>query len=210
MGNIIAIEGIDGAGKTTLVQSLKDSWSGYFSCSLEVSKAPGGVETTRELRDILFKERRTPLNEKTKFAIFLADRVEQIEMQCRPTKAEERKSLVLDRFNLSTIAYQSVLTSLSVESIKTALEIFSGGFEPDLTIYLDVSVEVAIQRIQKRGNGNNMDYLESLGLIRECYLNLIEENPKKLKKVNANQPPEAVLAAVINVIKKELPESLPV
>lgn len=210
MGNVIAIEGIDGSGKSTLVQGLKDSWGDYFSCSLEVSKAPGGLESTKEFRELLFRDRMSPLDEKTKFALFLADRVEQVEKQCKPVKLEGRKSLILDRFNLSTVAYQSVLTSLPVSQIKETLELFSGGFEPDLTIYLDVPIEVANGRLQKRGYGNNMDYLDHLGLIRACYLNLIANSPKTIKRVNANQSPKEVLIEVINMIKKELPESVSV
>ncbi len=188
-GLFITVEGLEGSGKTTLVQALAH-WlreQGYSVC---VTAEPGSSPLGKWLRDILLQgEERTAWAE---VFLFLADRAEHVAKVIRP--ALERGEIVLcDRFTDSTLAYQGFGLGLPVETLRELNRIATNGLMPDLTLLLDVFPEVGLQRSQQATVFERRQ-LPFHQRVRWGYLRLAQKEPLRIKCLDANQPVETVIA----------------
>lgn len=144
---LISIEGIDGSGTTTLCENLQDELSDEWEFSQEPSQGAYG----RIMREVLQSDDDPSLSD---FFLFCADRVDHIESLIGPKMEDETvEGVVLDRYNLSTYAYQSPIVRDGIYSRSGIDYINSVVSEwvivPDLTIVLDVSVEQAFERMDE-------------------------------------------------------------
>lgn len=162
-GRFIVLEGIDGGGKTTQLEALRQ-WlpsSGLMppGARLVVTEEPGGTALGQRLRDLLLHspDRMAPMPH-AELLLYAANRAQHVEMVLRP--ALERGDWVLcDRFTGSTAAYQGYGKGLPLELIDTLENVATGGLQADLTLWLDVSVAESIRR---RGEGP-ADRIEAVG-----------------------------------------------
>lgn len=169
-GIFIVFEGIDGSGKTSQIQKLKE----YFTeqgLVVTVLREPSDGPYGLKIRELAVKGRDkiTPIEE---FELFLNDRKEDCEKNIQP--ALDRKELVLlDRYYFSSMAYQGAL-GLDVNLIKTENEKIA--IKPDLVIFVDVPVDVGLERIQNNRQEKytlfeKKEYLEK---VREIFLSMKE------------------------------------
>ena len=146
-GILIAIEGIDGSGKTTLAHDLTTSLSEqHFSVVL--TKEPGGSQVGKVLREIL-QAQQMPLTPKAEYLLFAADRAQHFEEVIIP--ALQNNSMVIsDRLADSSVVYQGYGRGLDINMIKTVNHWAMNAIEPDLVFYLRISPEKARERLHKR------------------------------------------------------------
>lgn len=149
-GQFISVEGLDGAGKTTVIKAFEEEFGA------KTTAEPSTNWTGRQVRECLSSDETHPL---TDFFFFMGDRVDHIEREIRPW-AEQGELVVSDRYADSTRAYQPV--ALDVSGADTYIEDVMSAFDysPDLTLYLDISVDTAIERCDEEEKYENREFLE--------------------------------------------------
>jgi dTMP kinase len=198
---LVAIEGIDGAGKTTQVARLRERFVGR-GWDVVTSKEPTDGPWGRRIRESAKAGRMAPADE---LHAFLEDRREHVASTIRP--ALNRGALVLlDRYYFSTIAYQG-LKGGDPESIRQANEEFAPV--PDLLVVLDLDPEDALRRIEERGDeANHFERVHLLEESREIFWRYVHPEPRIAAdgrrcwraKVDANQPADMVTKIIESTI----------
>ncbi len=163
---LIAIEGIDGSGKTTIASYISKILKerGY---DVIVLKEPSDSEYGRKLKEL---NKRLPPEEECK--LFLLDRIEDVKKNILPA-LKSGKIVIMDRYYLSNVAYQSA-RGLDPEKIRRDNEKIAP--KPDLTIILDLDPEIALERIKNRGKPSPFEGLEYLRKVRENFLKFADNN----------------------------------
>jgi dTMP kinase len=174
----LVVEGINGSGKTTFINYL----DGLFvkkGLQTLISREPGGSRLGGKLREILLCEKAVidPLSE---VFLFSADRVQHLNEIIKPALSQN-KTVLCDRYYYSTIAFQSYGRGLDLSIVEDISNFATSGFEPYLTILLDLKVEIAQSRINKRLGGSDRFELEDLSFqkrVRDGYLDIAKNHPK--------------------------------
>jgi dTMP kinase len=205
-GRFIAIEGIDGSGKSTQVDLLRarllDSGLIPEDRKLIVTREPGGTPFGRELRELLLNP---PAGRKScptaELLLYAADRAQHVETVIRPA-LDAGHWVLCDRFNGSTVAYQGMGRRLSMNYIYQLNEMATGGIEPDLVLWLDISVEKASQRL--RESKRPADRIETTGdifmtSVRHGFATLLDKNAH-WRRVNADSDPDDIAATCLRHI----------
>ena len=191
---LIAVEGIDGSGKTTVVRFLIEELRkrGY---DVVAFKEPTDSEYGRRIRQIL-KERRVSPEEE--LDLFIKDREFDVQNNILPA-LKSGKIVIMDRYYYSTIAYQGAL-GLDVEMIRKLNEQFP---KPDLVIILDVSPETALKRIKAKRRPDRFEDIEYLRKVREIFLSL----KNNVVVVDAERNIDEVKRDVLKVVLEHLGKS---
>ena len=142
----IVVEGPEGAGKSTLVRGINARFLAEGRQVLMV-REPGGTPVAEAARKIVLKSRHD-LSPASELFLYLAARADLVEKQIRPALAAGQVVLA-DRFDLSTRAYQVAGRGLPADAVQAGLQLATGGLTPDLTLVLDVPVEVGRERQRK-------------------------------------------------------------
>ncbi len=168
-GLLVAVEGIDGAGKTSIA-TLLAQWCGERGLGCTISKEPTGLKWGMELRNSA-KSGRLPIERELE--LFLLDRKDHVDRCITPSLAEGN-IVILDRYYWSSAAYQGSRGE-NYHDIIAANEAFAP--KPDLILVLDVDVDAGLQRIRMRGdNPNSFEGKASLMRARNIFLQLAEQN----------------------------------
>lgn len=147
-GKFIVIDGGDGSGKSTIINHLKKILPVENNI---FTREPGGSDFAQKIRELMLSEEAGFANGKTHFGLIWAARADHIDKTVRPA-IESGKNIISDRFDSSTYAYQ-IFAQESLELKDLFFDIrdkFLAEIKPDLYIYLDVDVEVGIDRTNKR------------------------------------------------------------
>ncbi len=145
-GILIAIEGIDGSGKSTLANHLYNALQKKYT-HVHLTKEPGDTEIGKKIREIVHTPP-TPLNSKAEFLLFAADRAQHFfEME---QLFQQNYIVISDRLADSSLAYQGYGRGLDKDKINLINQWAMNNKKPDLTIFVKVPVEIALERIQKR------------------------------------------------------------
>jgi len=199
-GLFISFEGGEGAGKTTLIDSLHKK---LVDLGYQVIKTyePGGTEIGNKIREaLLFSADISPLCE---LALFLASRAEHVTKVIKPA-IDEGKIVLCDRFSDSTVAYQGIARGLGKKKVEDLCQTFSNNLNPDITFYLDIDPKLGLQRI-----GNiEKDRIESEKInfhttVRKAFLQLSEEC-KRIHVLNAVEEKQKVLEKALSLISNNL------
>ena len=156
-GRLIVLEGAEGAGKTTQIRLLAERLTNAGIACLAV-REPGGTPVGDDIREILLHPEQE-ITDATEALLFMASRAELIAREILPAFVEGRIVLV-DRFFLSTYAYQIFGRGLPEEEIRAANRLATGGLVPDLTLLLDVSAAEGLSRADARGARDRMENAE--------------------------------------------------
>jgi dTMP kinase len=156
-GKLIVFEGAEGAGKTTQIRLLAErlSAAGILCIAL---REPGGTPVGDSIREILLDPERE-ITPATESLLFMASRAELIAREVRPA-LEKGAVVILDRFFLSTYAYQIAGRGLPEADVRAANHLATAGLVPDITLLLDISAEEGLERAQKRGGRDRMERTE--------------------------------------------------
>nr|5XB5_A Chain A, Thymidylate kinase [Aquifex aeolicus VF5]5XB5_B Chain B, Thymidylate kinase [Aquifex aeolicus VF5] len=188
---LIAFEGIDGSGKTTQAKKLYEylKQKGYF---VSLYREPGGTKVGEVLREILLTEE---LDERTELLLFEASRSKLIEEKIIPDLKRD-KVVILDAFVLSTIAYQGYGKGLDVEFIKNLNEFATRGVKPDITLLLDIPVDIALRRLKEKNRFENKEFLEK---VRKGFLELAKEE-ENVVVIDASGEEEEVFKEILRAL----------
>jgi dTMP kinase len=199
-GFLVTFEGGDGAGKSTLMKGLYRLLEERGESVIQ-TRAPGGTHLGEKIRSLLL-ESKTPLSDRCELFLFLADRAEHMQEVIFPALSEG-KIVLCDRFNDSTIAYQGIARCLDGDKVKALCLFATNGKTPDLTFYLDISPKVGIARsLNKTGEKDRIES-ESLDFhekIRQAFLHIAGQDPKRVRVLDATQSPETLLKQALKFL----------
>ena len=202
----ITFEGPEGSGKTTQMAALARflRQQGY---EVLATREPGGTTIGDQVREILFNPHNTDMLTKTEVLLFQASRAQLVEQVVRPC-LEQNGIVLCDRYADSTLAYQGYGYYLEIDELQQIINFATDGLLPDLTLLLDVEVEVGLQRKVKDGDceWNRLDAyeIEFHRRVRQGYLELAANEPERWVMIDAGQPPEFVQAAVRKIVMERL------
>lgn len=190
----ITFEGPEGSGKTSVIQNiykvLQDSGQDVI-----VTREPGGVKISEEIRNILLDNQHLGMDQKTEALLFAASRRQHVIEVIKPA-LEAHQTVLCDRYIDSSLAYQGHARGIGIEEVYQ-LNLFAiESLMPDLTLFIDVRPEVGLARV--KNNQREMDRLDNESLtfhekVYEGYLKLAEIEPDRIKIINGNQPIENVV-----------------
>ncbi len=204
-GFFIALEGGDGAGKTTQVEVLAE-WIRAKGHEVVVTKEPGSTPVGKRLRSILLDVSAAGLSHRSEALLYAADRAEHVDTVVRP--ALERGAIVIsDRYIDSSVAYQGAGRDLSPTEIARISRWATGGLVPHLTVLLDVSPETARERFTEAPDRLESEPVEFHDKVRGGFLTLAAADPARYLVVDAAQTPDAITTVVRHRLDQVLPLS---
>ena len=200
-GLFITFEGIDGCGKTTQINLLKEYLENK-SYEVITTLEPGGSDIGKKLRQILLHHDGF-VSPRAEMFMYLADRAQHIDTVIK-NNVEKNKIVLCDRHIDSTVAYQGYGRGEDIEEINFLNNIATANYKPNLTFVFDIDIETAQQRV-----GKVKDRLESEGLefhkkVKEGYLELAKKYPNRIKIINSNKTIEEVFEQVKKIIDEIL------
>jgi dTMP kinase len=199
-GRLITIEGIDGAGKTTLAGSLGDALAAR-GIDARLLREPGGVPAAERVR-ALVKDPGLTIGARAEALLYAAARAQLVEEALEPLLAQGAWVL-LDRFVDSSLAYQGAGRGLGVEPVRAINQFATGGRRPDRTLLL--LLDPALGRARSHARPGELDRLELessdfFHRISRAYSELAEREPERIRSIDANRPASEVLQAALAAI----------
>lgn len=207
LGKFITFEGIDGSGKSTQLRMLAGD---LRSRGLDVLATcePGGTPLGRRLREA-FLETEEAVGPRAELLLFAADRAQHVELLIKPA-LEEGRIVISDRYADATFAYQGAGRGFDEATVNQVIELATGGLLPDLTLFFDITVEMAIKRMSARPDSetvrNRMDLetAEFYERVRRSYLGFAEREPERFRVIDANGPIDEIHRIVGDVVNEFL------
>ncbi len=201
-GCFIVVEGLEGAGKSTAIETIK-LYLKNIAPELILTREPGGTRVGEIIRSMLKdKIEGETLDARSELLLFYAARIQLVEEIIRP--ALKRGAWVLaDRFELSTFAYQGWGRGLDIEIIEQLSTFGLESFSPDLIFYLDIDPEHGLQRVNQRGETDRIEQ-ESLTFftkVRQGYLTMIR-TMENVVTINASQNVDLVKDEILTQLKQ--------
>jgi dTMP kinase len=199
-GRLITIEGIDGAGKTTLASCLLTALSDR-GIPVELLREPGGVHAAERIRELV-KDPETVIGARAEALLYAAARAQLIEEAVEPLLGSGTWVL-LDRFVDSSLAYQGGGRNLGVAPVRVVNDFATGGLVPDRTLLLALDPEIGRTRSLERPGP--LDRLERehddfRARIALAYEQLADAEPDRIRRIDAAQDPQAVLAGALEAL----------
>ncbi|MDL2075376.1 dTMP kinase [Streptomyces sp. GXMU-J15] len=204
-GFFIALEGGDGAGKSTQAEALAE-WIRGKGHEVVVTREPGATPVGKRLRSILLDVSSAGLSHRAEALLYAADRAEHVDTVVRP--ALERGAVVIsDRYIDSSVAYQGAGRDLSPTEIARINRWATNGLVPHLTVLLDVDPQTARERFTEAPDRLESEPAEFHARVRSGFLTLAAADPGRYLVVDAGQEPEAVTTVVRHRLDQVLPLS---
>lgn len=199
-GIFITIEGTDGSGKTTQIKNIESYFmeKGY---EVVVTRDPGGTSISESIRQVVLDPDNTKMARTTELLLYYAARA-QLAAELIIPALEEGKIVICDRFIDSTYVYQGFGRGFARETIDRLNDISLSGVIPDVTLFMDLSPEVAMRRRQR---ASSLDRIENEKIdfhmkVYEGYNKLCEIFPQRIKRIDATQNKSEVFEAIKKVL----------
>jgi dTMP kinase len=189
MSKFITFEGMDGAGKSTHLAWFAGAL-GQRGLDVVVTREPGGTPLGEQLRGMLLNQ---PMNMGTEALLMFAARMEHVEEVIRPA-LRAGKWVISDRFSDASFAYQGGGRGMDWDKLAQLEQWVHGDLHPDLTLFFDVPVEVARQRLSNNATLDRFEQeqAEFFERVRAGYHQRIRQNPQRYAVIDAAQPMNAV------------------
>lgn len=203
-GRFVVIEGVEGAGKTTQVTRLA-AWLAARGVPHTVAREPGGTAVGEAVRDVVLDRLDLDVPAETELLLVLAARAAFVRQVVEPA-LERGEVVVADRYEHSTLAYQGYGRGLDLAEVERLNRFATGGIRPDVTLILDVPVEVGMARQRKEGGTSDRMEREGrafLERVRAGYLALIHRDPSA-RLVDASGSEDQVHRAVTAIVEEVL------
>lgn len=199
-GKFLTLEGTEGVGKSTNLAYVK-TWLETRGIEVVVTREPGGTPLAEEIRTLLLARREESVDETAELLLVFAARAQHIAGVIKPTLA--RGAWVLsDRFTDATFAYQGGGRGLNMATISQLEQLVQGDLRPDLTVILDIDVQLGLERARQRGE---LDRFESETIafferVRAAYKARVAAQPSRYALIDAGQPLVNVQADIDQVL----------
>jgi dTMP kinase len=224
-GKLIVFEGVEGCGKTTQIKRsqvwLQESnWLTRLQAQgclkdLRMTREPGGTEIGQEMRQILLHpQSQEPIHSRAELLLYAADRAQHVEAMLKPD-LEAGWLILCDRYTDSTVAYQGYGRGLNLDLIHQLNSIATHDLKSDLTLWLDLDVEIGLARTQRRGVADRMEQ-SSLDFHRRVQQGFAElakmdsdRSIRRIVRIDANQSEEDVAQQIQTVLHQRFTEWYP-
>jgi dTMP kinase len=198
-GRLITIEGIDGAGKTTVAAALADSLAAR-GVSVKVLREPGGVSLSERIR-ALVKDPALTVGTRAEALLYAAARAQLVEEALRPL-LDSGAWVLLDRFVDSSLAYQGAGRALGVEAVAEINAFATAGLKPDRTLLLRIDPTTGRARQKGRGEADRMEREDEafFAAIAGAYDDLAAAEPERFRVLDASLSRDALLDAALQAL----------
>lgn len=188
----ITLEGMEGAGKTTCLEFIR-SYFETLGTRLLITREPGGTPFAEEIRELLLSPREEPVSDEVELLLMFAARAQHLKQKILPALTSGQWVLS-DRFTDATYAYQGGGRGIDQGEIERLETMVQKGLQPDLTLYLDVPIEVGLARARGRGEldrfeRQEVDFFERT---RNVYLQRAKQFNSRFVVIDTNRPLELV------------------
>jgi dTMP kinase len=190
----ISFEGIDGCGKSTLMEKLGD-WLDELRIPYIRTREPGGTALGESIRKLLLDPSIKAMNQQTEVLLYTASRAQLVEEVIHPA-LKSGTWVLSDRYIDATLAYQGYGRGLDLEQLHHIQNWATGGIRPDFTVLLDCDVDIAFKRMMGRDAAADRIEMESVSFhrrVRDGYLDLARIDPKRFIVLDASKPLEEVV-----------------
>jgi len=204
LGRFITFEGGEGTGKSTQVKRLAAALEARKIAAV-VTREPGGSPGAEEIRSLVLKGDPARWNPLTEALLFYAARADHTDRTIKPALAAG-KWVICDRYSDSSYAYQGGGRGLNRETVRRIEAIAIDDFKPELTLILDLPVEIGLKRSIGR-QGNTETRFEEMDIafherMRKAFLDIARRNPDRCIVIPADQDVDAVADAVLATVKQ--------
>lgn len=199
-GRLITIEGLDGAGKSTLACALASALSARGE-KVELLREPGGVPVSERIRDLLC-DPELAIAPRAETLLYAAARAQLVAQRLLPA-LRAGSTVLLDRFLDSSLAYQGAGRGLGMEQVRQLNMFATGGLTPELTLLLRISPQAGRERLD--GRGHAPDRLEReqsrfFDAVAAAYEQIAASEPSRVRTIDAAKPADQVLAEALAAI----------
>ena len=189
-GKFITIDGVEGAGKSTQIEFICEYLKAK-GVNVVLTREPGGTDVGEKIRTLLLSNSTGKMHADTELMMMFAARNEHIQNKIMPTLG--RGDWVLsDRFTDASYAYQGGGRGLDVERIAQLEQWVLQDFTPDMTLLLDVPVEIGMSRVESRGKKDRIELeaTDFFNRVRQAYIDRSEQFPERIKLIDSSQTVE--------------------
>ena len=198
-GCFITLEGSEGVGKSTNLQTVCDTLA-ESNIDVYATREPGGTKLAEALRDLLLAQWAEPIDGLTELLIVFAARNQHVRQEILP-RLQAGQWVVCDRFTDATVAYQGYARGLPLPYIQQLKQWVQADLEPDLTLYLDIDPDVALQRIAQRSKDRlEQEQAAFFDAVRKGYQALADQQ-SRIRVIDASQTLPHVQAEVRRVVQ---------
>jgi dTMP kinase len=203
-GRLITIEGLDGAGKTTLATALAGELLKH-GVTARLLREPGGVALSERIRELV-KDPEQHVSPRAEALLYAAARAQLVEEAIEPLLSAG-KWVILDRFVDSSLAYQGGGRGLGLHHVAAINEFGTAGLRPDRTLLLRVIPAVGRARQEGRGEADRLEREDEtfFSMVARAYDHIAREEPERVRVIEAGAAPDAVLADAVAAIADLLP-----
>ena len=209
-GKFITLEGLEGSGKSTHVARLEKHLAAR-GIDVVVTREPGGTPLAEKLRQVVLSPGNENISPAAELLVMFAARAVHLDNLIRPA-LDAGRWVLCDRFTDATFAYQGAGRGVGEEFIASLETLVQGELRPDLTLLLDLPVEVGLRRAAKRRGREAPDRFELEGSeffqrVRARFLALAAEHPQRIRVIDADRPLEEVTADLIAQVDRLLADN---
>ncbi len=184
---LITIEGVDGAGKTTLARALADR------LGARLLREPGGVRLAERIRELV-ADPELQIEPRAEALLFAAARAQLVTEALKPLLAKG-ETVILDRFVDSSLAYQGAARGLGIDAVRAMNDV---GVTPDVTLLLRIDPALARERLAGERDRLEREPAEFFAAVADAYDQLAEAEPARFRVLDATLPPDRVLAEALS------------
>lgn len=201
-GMFVTLEGVEGAGKSTLMSYIAEILSAAGREVIQ-TREPGGTKTGEQIRNILLDSKNVSVTDDTELMLMFAARAQHINEVIKPALAQG-KVVLCDRFTDATYAYQGGGRGIGNARIQILEDWVQQGLKPNLTLLFDLDVEMGLRRAGKRSEADRFEK-EEIGFfekIRTCYLDRAKDEPDRFRIIDSSQSFDNVKQQIQNILKE--------
>lgn len=189
-GKLITIEGLDGAGKTTVIKNVLKRLANHSELEFVYTREPGGNQIAEQIRKVILNQENSNMDAVTETLLYAAARRQHLIEDIKPM-LEQRKVVICDRFVDSSIAYQGVGRGVGYDKVKQINDLITDEIKPDLTLYFEIEPEIGLKRISDHRidevNRLDKEEVKFYKKVAQGYRQLIKNDPERFEIINADQ-----------------------
>ncbi len=187
-GKFITIEGTEGVGKTTNIEFIQ-TWLNQQKVDFVTTREPGGTPLAEQIRELLLTPRDEKVCNSAELLLMFAGRAQHLDQVIVPA-IQSGRCVVCDRFTDATYAYQGFGRGMDSALISHLERLVQADLRPDLTLILDIPVEIGLQRASQRSAPDRFEreQTEFFERVRQGYLSIAANEPQRCVVIDASKP----------------------